>query len=97
MLGNRLTSLVARSIDSLKLPTLAIIGRVESPFEIVRLRVTLSDAAVLVKSVTAQSIVPLMLVDIGKVAVIGHTTTLLGAVVPSTLQVSRKEIDADKA
>jgi hypothetical protein len=93
MLGKRLTNLVARSMDSLKLPMLRITGGVGSPLEMVRSWVTFSDADVLVRSASAQSIVPLTFVDLGKVAIIGQAITLLeAAVVPTVSHVSRDEI-----
>ena len=78
MLGKRLISLVARSIDSLKLPMFRMTGRVESPFETVRSRVTLRDAVVLVRSVTVQPMVPFMFVVIGQVSIIELQTAIIG-------------------
>ena len=84
MPGKRLTSLVARSIDSLKLPMFRITDRVEPPFEMVRSRVTLRDAVVLVRSEAVQPMVPFMLVVIGQdssielhTAIVGQTKELL--------------------
>ena len=99
MPGKRLTSLVARSMDSLKLPVVRMIGRVESPFEMVRWRVTLRDAVVLVRSFTVQPMVPFIFVVIGQVsiielqtAIIGQTKELLG----DGTQLWRKETVADR-
>lgn len=68
-------------------------GRVDSTFEMVRSRVTFSEAEVLERVVTDQATVPLMLVDIGNAALIGQAITLLAAVVvPRVSHDSRKEI-----
>ena len=91
--GKKLTSLDARSTDSLKLPTFRMTGRVDSTFEMVRSCVTFSEAEVLERVVTDQATVPLMLVDIGNAALIGQAITLLAAVVvPRVSHDSRKEI-----
>jgi hypothetical protein len=93
MLGKRLTNLVARWMDSLKLPVFWMTGRIDSPLETVKSCVTFSDAALLDRSATVQPTVPLTLVDAGKVAIIGQTIALLEVVVvPIASHDSTKEI-----
>lgn len=87
-----LTSLDARSTDSLKLPVFRMTG-VESPLEMVRSCVTFNIAVVLVRSVRVQPTVPFILAEVGNAAVIGQKITLLVVVVvPRVSHVSRNEI-----